>query len=158
MKTFLVVIGILCLTFIGPSHTSKADTQLADLGWMAGQWIGVQDGVETDEAWLEPRGNSMLGIHRDTKDGKTASFEFLRIASTAEGITFWASPQGKPATPFRLKEMKGKRVVFENPEHDFPQRIIYWLDGDDSLHARIEGTYKGQPASEEWTWKRSKNK
>ncbi len=30
------------------------------------------------------------------------------------------------------------RVVFENTAHDFPQRIIYWKDGND-LRARIEG-------------------
>ena len=153
-----LTIGILCLALIALSQRSSAATELSDLAWMAGQWNGVQDGVETDEAWLEPRGNTMLGIHRDTKNGKTTSFEFLRIASTAEGITLWASPQGKPGTPFRLKEVKGKRVVFENPEHDFPQRIIYWLGEDDSLHARIEGTYKGQAESEEWVWQRSKSK
>jgi transcriptional regulator GlxA family with amidase domain len=28
------------------------------------------------------------------------------------------------------------------------------LTSDDALHARIEGTLKGQAASEEWTWRR----
>jgi hypothetical protein len=52
-------------------------------------------------------------------------------------------------------ELSGKKVVFENPQHDFPQRIIYWLEGDNALHAKIEGTYKGQAESEEWVWKRA---
>ena len=45
----------------------------------------------------------------------------------------------------------GTRVVFENPVHDFPQRIIYWKDGAD-LRARIEGTQKGKEGSMEWRW------
>ncbi|HXD32067.1 MAG TPA: DUF6265 family protein [Pyrinomonadaceae bacterium] len=155
MRTILIVIGILCLTFIGLNQRSSAETQLSDLSWIAGHWSGVQDGVEMEESWLEPKGNTMLGLHRDVKAGRTISFEFLRISANADGITYWASPGGKPPTPFKLKEVTGKKVVFENAEHDFPQRIIYWLEGNDSLHAKIEGNLKGQPASEEWSWRRA---
>lgn len=52
-------------------------------------------------------------------------------------------------------EQGDKRVVFENAEHDFPQRIIYWMSNDGALHAKIEGKIKGEAASEEWTWRRS---
>ncbi len=108
-----------------------------------------------EEFWLAPKGNSMLGLHRDVKGGRTASFEFLRIEATPEGMTYWASPRARPATPFQMIELKDKRVVFENAQHDFPKRIIYWLGSDDSLHAKIEGTLQGKPAAEEWAWKRS---
>jgi hypothetical protein len=33
--------------------------------------------------------------------------------------------------------------VFENSEHDFPQRVIYKLDGDGVLRTSIEGLQKG---------------
>ena len=52
-------------------------------------------------------------------------------------------------------EQGEQRVVFENAEHDFPQRIIYWMTKDGSLHAKIEGSLGGKPASEEWTWRRT---
>jgi hypothetical protein len=51
-------------------------------------------------------------------------------------------------------EQSNQRVVFENAEHDFPRRIIYWISDDKSLHAKVEGTLGGKPASEEWTWRR----
>ena len=123
---------------------------------MAGLWTGVKDGVEMEESWLPPKGNSMLGVHRDVKNNRTTSFEFFRIEAGADGITYWASPRSKPPTPFRMIELSGKKVVFENPQHDFPQRVIYWLEGDNALHAKIEGTFKGQASSEEWVWKRDK--
>lgn len=145
---FFILIGL-----TASSEMRAAD--LSDLAWMAGNWTGVKDGVEMEELWQTPKGNMMLGLHRDVAAGRTVSFEFLRIEATAEGITYWASPRGRPATPFRLTELKEKRVVFANPEHDFPQRIIYWLDKDSALHAKIEGTQGGKPVAEEWTWRRT---
>ena len=47
-------------------------------------------------------------------------------------------------------------MVFENPEHDFPQRIVYWREGDRVLHARIEGVIKGKERKDEWHWQKSR--
>jgi hypothetical protein len=151
-------VGIAILVFLVIGFTMRAEAappDLAELAWLAGSWTGVDQGVEMEEFWQAPKGKSMLGLHRDIAKGRTVSFEFLRIEATAEAITYWGSPEGRPATPFRLVELKGKRVVFENPEHDFPQRIIYWLDGDGALHAKIEGTQGGKNSSMEWSWRRS---
>jgi hypothetical protein len=109
-----------------------------------------------EEVWTAPRGGTMLALHRDVKDGRTLSFEYLRIESGPDGLVYQASPRGRPATPFPLKEAADKKVVFENPEHDFPRRILYWMDAGGALHARIEGTLQGKAASEEWTWRRAK--
>jgi hypothetical protein len=149
-------VGIVIL-FLVVISTSVAATppDLSELAWMSGSWMGTEKGVEMEELWQTPKGNSMLGLHRDVAGGRTVGFEFQRIEATAEAITYWASPEGRPATPFRLKELKGKRVVFENPEHDFPQRIIYWLDNAGALHAKIEGTQGGKSSSMEWSWKRA---
>ena len=158
MRTSLLVVGIFCLTLLAANQRTIAATNLSELAWLTGAWSGVQDGLEMEECWLAPKGNTMLGLHRDVKNDRTVSFEFFRIEATADGITYWASPRAKPPTPFRLIEATGKKVVFENPQHDFPQRIIYWLSGDNELHAKIEGTLRGQAASEEWTWRRSEKK
>jgi hypothetical protein len=128
---------------------------LTGLAWMAGNWSGVQGGVEMEELWQAPKGNTMLGLHRDVAGERTVSFEFMRIESKPDGISYWASPGGRPATQFRLIELKGKRVVFENAKHDFPQRVIYWLGDDGALNAKIEGTMNGKPAAEEWTWRKA---
>ncbi len=152
-----ILVVILALAGFSVSVGARA-TDLSGLAWMAGNWSGVQGGVEMEEFWQEPKGNTMLGLHRDVSGGRTVSFEFLRIEATPEAITYWASPGGRQATPFRLIEQKEKRVVFENAKHDFPQRVIYWLSDDGALHAKIEGTMNGKAAAEEWTWRRSSGK
>ena len=135
---------------------APAPTDAASLDWMTGAWAGVQNGTEIEEVWTAPRGGTLLGVHRDVSGGRTVAFEFLRIEAAAGGLTYWGSPQGRPATPFRMITNERNRVVFENKDHDFPTRILYWLAPDGALHARIEGTLQGKPASEEWTWRREK--
>ncbi|HEY1249961.1 MAG TPA: DUF6265 family protein, partial [Thermoanaerobaculia bacterium] len=126
-------------------------------GWMAGLWTGTDEaGVAMEELWTPAKGGSMLGLHRDVQAGRTVSFEFLRIEEAPDGVTYWASPKGRPATPFRMIESSDRRVVFSNPELPYPTRILYWLTPDGLLHARIEGTLEGKPASEEWSWTKSK--
>ena len=49
-----------------------------------------------------------------------------------------------------------RRAVFENKQHDFPQRILYWLDAEGAMHARIEGPQGGKTISLEWVWKKAR--
>jgi hypothetical protein len=139
-------------TLSGGRSAQPGKPSLDSLAWLAGSWSGVAAGVEMEEHWTAPKGHSMIGMHRDAGKGRTLSFEFLRIEQQGEQLVYLSMPGGKsPATPFPLKEVSGTRVVFENPKHDFPQRIIYWKDGND-LRARIEGTMNGKAGSEEWRW------
>lgn len=149
--------ALLVLTAIGatgsPVGARQAKPSIEALSWLAGSWSGTSSrGIEMEEHWTAPKGNSMVGIHRDVGNGRTLLFEFLRIEQRGDEIVYLSMPNGRsPATPFPLKELSGTRVVFENSAHDFPQRIIYWKDGAD-LRARIEGAMKGKEAGEEWRW------
>lgn len=108
------------------------------LAWMAGHWSRTQDGVQYEEAWLGPRGGTMLGLNRTAAKDRTRSTEQLRIFEDEGEIWYEASPSGQATTRFRLTSANGNRVVFENPEHDFPQVIEYARDGD-ALRAVIRG-------------------
>jgi hypothetical protein len=132
---------------------TAVDGELQRLAWMQGRWVGEKDGVWMEEYWTDLRGGALLGVHRDVKGGALVSWEFLRIAGTAEGTFYYASPRSSPPVAFKLVEQGDRRAVFENRQHDFPQRILYWLDADGALHARIEGPQGGKTVAEEWVWK-----
>lgn len=134
--------------------TARAD-DVEDLRWMTGSWASDSAGVRIEEHWSAPAGGTMLGMHRDLRGTRTTGFEFFRIRRDSVGLVFLAQPGGRPPHPFRLKEMKPRFVVFEDPEHDFPQRLIYWLDARGHLHARAEGMVNGRLESEQWRWRRS---
>jgi hypothetical protein len=141
--------------FVVPAPARAADDPLARLAWMAGSWASDSAGLHMEEHWTAPEGGLMVGMHRDVKNGRAVSFEFLRITADTAGVAYLSSPGGRPVTRFGLKTQADRSVVFENAAHDFPQRILYWLDGKGRLHARIEGTIGGRTESEEWTWRPS---
>jgi hypothetical protein len=143
---------MLVLSMLQAAPEPAAGPDVAALAWMTGSWGASEGATDTEEHWTAPKAGTLLGMNRTTRGGKTAMFEFLRIEARPDGIFYMASPGGRPPTPFKLKEAQKERAVFENPEHDFPQRVLYWKDGA-SLCARIEGTRKGKPASQEWCWK-----
>lgn len=122
--------------------------------WISGWWAGDIDGVRMEEVWTTPANGLMVGMHRDVLGGKVA-FEFLRIEQRDGSLVYKAMPGGRPATDFPLKSATDKKIIFENPKHDFPRRIIYWREGD-KLCARVEGTMQGKEAGEQWCWSRLK--
>jgi len=126
------------------------------LAWFEGRWQGVSGGVSMEEQWTSVRGGSLLGLHRDVKGERMLSFEFLRIQTTPEGTFYFASPGSRPPVAFKLVESGERRAVFENRQHDFPQRILYWLDTAGAMHARIEGPQAGKTVSVEWVWTKAR--
>lgn len=141
---------------VGALGASAPAGEVERLGWLEGRWVGEKDGVSMEELWTAPRGGALLGLHSDVKAGRLRSWEFLRIADSGNGVTYFASPRSAAPTPFKLVEIGDRRAVFENRQHDFPQRILYWLDAQGALHARIEGPRQGQTVSEEWVWTRAR--
>lgn len=133
---------------------ASAGGSIADLGWMEGTWSSEIEGTQMTEVWTSPAGGLMLGLHRDVGD-KRVSFEFLRIVERDGELTYVAQPGGGSPTGFIAIENVPGKVVFENPQHDFPQRIIYW-QAEASLCARIEGPMNGEEVSMEWCWEKEK--
>jgi hypothetical protein len=83
-------------------------------------------------------------------------YEFLRIVLDTYGIYYVEKTSGnKDETRFNLVRSSAGEIVFENPAHDFPQRILYKLIGN-SLTARIEGTSNGKLRGIDFPYTRTK--
>ena len=103
---------------------------------------------------MKPSGNMMLGMSHTVVNGKTREYEFIRIVQEENGNVFFvAQPSGQKEARFKLVTLTGSEARFENPEHDFPQRIIYRRDGD-LLTGRIEGVSKGKERAVDFPLKR----
>ena len=140
---------------LGPVHAEAPPASVAALAWMAGSWGATVKGVVLEEHWIAPRGELMLGLHRDLFPSGKVFFEYLRIEIHEEQVSYIPSPGGRESVAFRLSEIGQNRVVFTNPDHDFPQSITYWLTDDRTLRCRVEGLGgDGEPRSEEWAWDR----
>ena len=145
------IIGVLTagmLVIASPLLGLAQDTRVSiqSLTWLSGCWEMNLPGknMSSTEQWMKPAGGMMMGAGRTIKNGRILDYEFLRIVEEADGVFYIAKPTGnKEETKFKLVRSSAWEVTFENPAHDFPQRVIYKLTGD-KLDARIEGTKDGK--------------
>jgi uncharacterized protein DUF6265 len=133
----LLVISITTVT----SQSPDTKRSISALSWITGDWQTAPGSrAQIEEHWTTPAGGSMLGMSRTVAGEKTVEFEYLRIEQRADGVFYVAHPKARcPGTDFKLTKSSASEAVFENPQHDFPKRIIYRRTGDDSLTATIDG-------------------
>jgi hypothetical protein len=141
----LAVAGALAMAPATAQEPASPEAGVGAVAWLAGCWEGVlRNGATYEEAWLVPRAGSMVGVARMTGEGRTLSFEFMRITADEGVLVYAAQPSGRPPTLFRATAVGAGQVTFENPGHDFPQRILYHYTPPGQLHARIEGERDGE--------------
>lgn len=132
----LVVLALLLA--LAPLPAQEKPATLADLAWISGTWVLETERSRTEEHWTAPASNAMLGMSRTLRGDRMVAFEYLRIVQREDGIYYVAQPGGRPATDFKLTRFDGATAVFENPQHDFPKRILYKKNADGSLTARVD--------------------
>jgi hypothetical protein len=122
---------------------APAPASVQQLAWLAGCWQHQTGARTVDEHWLAPSGDSLLGVSRTVKDGRLVSHELMIIRARAAKLVFEAHPSGQPTAEFPATAIDARRITFENPAHDFPQRITYERQ-QDQLKATVEGKEGGK--------------
>lgn len=117
---------------------------IQELNWLTGCWEMSYGGLAVEEYWMPPRGGTMFGMNRVVRDQQTTGYEFLQIRAAGSELYLEANPSGQAPTEFAATGWNTERVIFENPEHDFPRRISYWRVGADSLRAEIDDGQGGR--------------
>lgn len=132
--------------------------EVPDLTWLEGEWCtALTNGRQTCEIWGPARGGMMLGTSQTVRDGKTRSFEFMRIVWNQPSdhavirLAFVGAPQGKDPITFGWSPSKDAGVTFFNTAHDYPQRIRYWRTSD-TLNAEISLKDGNRPMR--WVYRR----
>ena len=118
--------------------TGAANPAAAQFDWLAGHWCGGSKDRQIEEVWLPEAGGALLGLSRTLRGGSTESFEFMRLVVAGQEAGFHVQPNGVAPTLFAIASKGEGWVVFENPAHDFPNRIEYRREGDE-LKASISG-------------------
>ena len=139
-----LALAALTMVVPGMAQDSGLATSAKPLpGWMAGCWMTVGEGSRTEECWTVPRGAMMLGSSHTFQSGETRWFEHMRIVREASGLVFIAQPGGVPPTRFAMTaapvgaDGQPVGVLFVSAEHDYPQRVHYYLDADGALVGEI---------------------
>jgi hypothetical protein len=142
VRPLVLVLAVFTTATVGIAPRARSGPELP-LAWLAGCWETTRGTSVVEEQWMAPRGGVMMGMSRTTKDDAVQEYEFLRIYRSGDTLTYAAMPSGQPSAEFKAPLPTGPRVVFANPAHDFPHRIIYERVTADSVAARIEGDRAG---------------
>lgn len=152
MRTHAIVLAVGSMALIGPV-SAQPPAAVERLTWLQGCWEATAPQRTVEEHWMAPRGGSMVAMSRTVRADRLTGHELVVLRELDGGLVYQAHPSGQPAAEFPLKTLDDSTVVFEDPAHDFPQRIGY-RRGADSLLAWIEGTAGGRERRVEFRYRR----
>lgn len=150
-------LGILAAAAIAAASaiSAPAPADIRRLAWLKGCWEARNARRTIEEHWLAPRGHTMVNVGRTVRGDSLFEYELVVVREQGERFAYEAHPSGQPTATFLSIEASDSTVVFENREHDFPQRVGYRRVGRDSLLAWIEGTVKGNIRRVEFPYQRA---
>lgn len=155
-KAFYLPSGLALMLLIIPANVLSQEKKIDELAWLTGSWKSQSEGELVEELWIAPKNGIMLGLNRTILKSEKVFFEYLRIVERDNELVYIASPGGGKGTEFILTTTESKKVIFENLEYDFPQRIMYHLKENGNLIAEVEGKSKGKRKSISWEFKSCK--
>jgi hypothetical protein len=149
MKTLL-----LCAAWgLVPALVAAAAPETIDqVSWLQGCWQLESGGRVVEEQWMAPRGGVMLSMGRTVRGGKLVEYESVILREEGGRLAYEAHPSGQPSAVFLSKTFDESSVVFENPTHDYPQRVGY--QRIDSLLTWIDGTANGTSRRVDFPYRR----
>ncbi len=136
---FVVALIALGAAGAGRAETPPPRAKVADLAWMAGHWIGeAGTGDLSEEVWVPPAGDNMMGMWRWVGEGKAKLFELLVIVDEPDGPVFRLRHFDRAGVgwedkdqPLNLKLIRAGReeAAFEGTEKGGMVRIAYRREG-----------------------------
>ena len=126
---------------------------VAAVGWLQGCWQMTAGDRVVEEQWMGPRAGVMLNMGRTARGERLVEYEWVVLREHDGALEYEAHPSGQAPAVFTARTATANEVVFENPAHDFPQRVGYKRDGD-LLLAWIEGTNSGKLRRVEFPYRR----
>ena len=128
--------------------------------WMAGCWEHRSGDRWTEECWTIPRAGMMMGSGRSGVGDRLTDWEIMQINledtddRAIPRMAFWGAPKGDKRTIFAWIPGSEPGLTFVNREHDYPQRIRYWREGEE-LVAEISLMDGSRPVR--WRYRRMGN-
>ena len=137
---------------------AKPYAQLEKTEWLLGEWGNVTPEGELTERWKQENDSVYLGESYFVMNGRDTVFaETIRMEEASGKLTYTVTVpgqnNGKPVS-FEMTSATDSQLVFENPQHDFPSKIVYNKITADSIMAEISGMEKGKPASQQFAMKK----
>ena len=156
-KTTLILVLLVIVSC--KNSDSNKNEKIKAASWLLGNWENKSADGNLSETWKKVNDSTFQAESYFIKEKDTLHFETITLQQKGEELTYNAAVKGqnndKPVS-FKLTTATDKQLVFENPKHDYPQKISYTQITPENLAAKITGIQQGKPSSEQFSMKKIK--
>jgi len=144
---FVVFSFFACQPRVNQSKTVDIKySQLHKTDWLIGNWKRVSDDGILIEAWTQLNDSTFSGRSFFISNGDTLSSELISLEQRKEKLYYIpivADQNNGKSVVFTMTSQTDSSATFENPEHNFPQKIDYRFQRPDSLIADVSAVING---------------
>jgi hypothetical protein len=157
MKNVIVI--VVCVLFISCQNKSEKNfEQLEKMNWLIGNWENKMDDGILSETWKKENDSTFSGKSYFIVNSKdTVHSETIILTQLNNQLIYSPTVKGqnddKPID-FIMTSDSENNFVFENPKHDYPQKIVYKKVNENSLVATISGMQQGKQSTESYPMKK----
>ena len=141
-----LILTIVCAIALGVTgmtsdKTRTTDAKISELSWLEGKWRGTLGENTFEATYSSPAGGEILSINKEFLPDGSVFVEFERFRMVDSFVVMTPYPGGKESVPFTMVSFSAedRMAKFSNPEHDFPNDIIYYAVHPDSLEIDVSG-------------------
>lgn len=139
-----ILIILVLISDLAVTQNLTGEEKLKKLSWLEGTWnrTNVKAGLTASERWMKTDQGDFQGWGVSMNAADTSFVEKLKIIIKDNEVYYVADvPGNKQLTYFKFTELTASGFVCEDPEHDFPKKISYQVNGT-KLKATISGNGK----------------
>ena len=147
------------LMFISCQNKSeKKFDKLEKMNWLLGNWENeMPEGVLT-ETWTKENDSTFSGTTYFIINKKdTVHSEAIILKQLNDELIYRPTVKGQnndEPVDFKLSSESENSFSFENPKHDYPQKIVYKKVNETNLVATISGMQQGKQSTESYQMKK----
>lgn len=126
--------------------------------WLTGKWENQTQRGKMVEEWSKLNDSTYTGKSYMITAADSISLESIALKKEGNEIFYIPTVKGQnndQPVKFKLTSSSPNQLVFENPAHDFPQKITYTLESENSLMAEISGVVNGQQRARKFPMKKA---
>ncbi|TCC93820.1 hypothetical protein EZ428_03350 [Pedobacter frigiditerrae] len=156
MKKYLILLAFIFIVQLSANAQNKSIKQF---NFMLGSWEMKTAKGKITETWLKYKDSLIGKSYRHNLKGDSVLTETLVIKKIDGNFYYCSKVSGQndnQTIKFKLLPVKENTFIFENPSHDFPQRIVYQNKAKDELLAWVEGEKNGKKGKSEFNYLRRK--
>ena len=150
---FTLAITALTLVFSCNKYDAKGNLiknyeELEKAKWLVGEWEKTDSLGTLIEIWQPNNDSTYTGQSYYIQNEKdTIHNEQIELLQDQEHLIYSAMVKGEnnnKAIPFQLTKDEDSLLVFENPKHDYPQKLEYRLLKNKSVSITVSGKERGK--------------